>query len=319
MAGCRHAASVPSEVSLGGLKFGGVTISTCNATYSIARTRHWTAERFASSKPVGAQGRQFVVTEIGCLRAGRRRFSAWSAVDAAQMSEKSCAPPADGQGCEPRGRSRLGAVDAERIDDESPGNTIAGVLREEILSGRRVGGERLVEEAIAKTFGVSRVPVREALAQLEAEGFVTIVRYRGATVSTTLRKDNRELLEVRHGLEVLAAQLAARNKGGTVAADLLLVVDAARGGSDNKASRSNGHSFHDLIAIASGNDQLREMLAGVNRRVAWGLGDDPDASVGDHAALAAAILSGAPVQAGYLMDEHLRRDEMGAEDGPGRQ
>lgn len=200
-------------------------------------------------------------------------------------------------------------MEPERADEESPGNTIAGVLRDDILAGRRAGGERLVEEAIAKEFGVSRVPVREALAQLEAEGFVTIVRYRGATVSTTLRKDNRELLEVRHGLEVLAAQLAARNKGGTVAADLRLALAAVRGGSDDTTPPSSGYSFHDLVAIASGNDQLREMLTGVNRRVAWGLGSNPDASAHDHAALAAAILSGAPVQAGYLMDEHLRRDE----------
>jgi DNA-binding GntR family transcriptional regulator len=203
-------------------------------------------------------------------------------------------------------------VDADRGDDRSPGDAIAAHLREEILSGRRVGGERLVEETIAKGFGVSRVPVREALAQLEAEGFVTTVRYRGATVSTTLHKDNRELLEVRHGLEVLAAQLAARNRGGSVADELARVVERAREcGGGPPADRSGARSFHDLIAIASGNDQLREMLAGVNRRVEWGLGDDPDATVHDHAALASAILGGAPVQAGFLMDEHLRRDETG--------
>jgi DNA-binding GntR family transcriptional regulator len=203
-------------------------------------------------------------------------------------------------------------------DDESPGDTIAQTLRDDILSGRRVGGERLIEESIAKAFGVSRVPVREALAQLQAEGFVTIVRYRGATVSTTLHKENKELLEVRHGLEVLAAQLAARNRGGSVAAELASVVERARHGarSDTPGS-TDGPSFHDLVATAAGNDQLREMLAGVNRRVAWGLGDDPGASVHDHAALAAAILHGSPVQAGFLMDEHLRRDEDASAATPG--
>ena len=194
-------------------------------------------------------------------------------------------------------------------DGESPGGTIAQTLRDDILSGRRVGGERLVEESIAKAFGVSRVPVREALAQLQAEGFVTIVRYRGATVSTTLHKENKELLEVRHGLEVLAAQLAAKNRGGSVAEELAAVVEHARLQSHTPEVST---PFHDLVAIAAGNDQLREMLAGVNRRVAWGLGDDPGASIHDHAALAAAILNGSPVQAGFLMDEHLRRDEADA-------
>ncbi|GAF46874.1 GntR family transcriptional regulator [Rhodococcus wratislaviensis] len=201
-------------------------------------------------------------------------------------------------------------------EDESPGDAIARTLRDDILAGRRAGGERLVEETIARSFGVSRVPVREALAQLEGEGFVTIVRYRGATVSTTLRKDNRELLQVRRGLEVLAAQLAATNRGGTVAADLALVIERAHRVHTDQAGAADRRPFHDLIAIAAGNDQLREMLAGVNRRVAWGLGDDPDSSVSDHAALASAILSGASVQAGYLMDEHLRRDERHFGDGP---
>ncbi|OZD65605.1 hypothetical protein CH272_11010 [Rhodococcus sp. 05-340-1] len=202
-------------------------------------------------------------------------------------------------------RSRLHLV---YPDGGSPGGTIAQTLRDEILSGRRVGGERLVEESIAKSFGVSRVPVREALAQLQAEGFVTIVRYRGATVSTTLHKENKELLEVRHGLEVLAAQLAARNRGGSVADELAAVIERAR----TQAPTPNATPpFHDLVAMAAGNDQLREMLAGVNRRVAWGLGHDPGASVHDHSALAAAILNGSPVQAGFLMDEHLKRDETG--------
>lgn len=191
-------------------------------------------------------------------------------------------------------------------EGEAPGEVIARVVREDILAGRLAAGERLVEEAMAKQFGVSRVPVREALGQLEGEGFVTIVRYRGATVSTTLRKDNRELLEVRRGLEVLAAQLAARNRGGSVAAELAAV---ARPDADRGDVRAVGRPFHDLVADAAGNDQLREILATVSRRVAWGLGDDPETSAHDHAVLAAAIVSGAEVQAGFLMDEHLRRDE----------
>lgn len=181
------------------------------------------------------------------------------------------------------------------------------------MAGRLPEGERLVEEAIAKKFGVSRVPVREALGQLAGEGFVTIVRYRGATVSTSLRKDNRELLEVRRGLEVLAAQLAAANRGGRVADELAAVAATLHQSPEDLGptghSGEGEHPFHDLVTIAAGNDQLREMLATVNRRVAWGLGDDPDASINDHAILATAILNGSAVQAGYLMDEHLRRDE----------
>lgn len=187
---------------------------------------------------------------------------------------------------------------------ESTGDSIAHALREEILAGRLTPGERLVEEAIAKRYGVSRVPVREALTRLQSEGFVTIIRYRGAAVSETLVQDSRELLQIRRGLEILAAQLAAENRGGEVAAELAAYAEDLP--TDNG---SDGPSFHELVATASGNRQLAEMLAGVNRRVQWGMGHNPDASTSDHRVLAIAIVNGSVMQAGYLMDEHLQRDE----------
>jgi DNA-binding GntR family transcriptional regulator len=187
---------------------------------------------------------------------------------------------------------------------ESTGDSVAHALREDILAGLLSPGERLVEEAIAKQYGVSRVPVREALNRLQSEGFVTIVRYKGATVSETLVQDSRELLQIRRGLEILAAQLAAQNRGGAVADQL---AAAAEDHADVECAPAR--SFHELVAAASGNRQLEEMLAGVNRRVQWGLGHNPNVSISDHRVLAAAILNGSVIQAGYLMDEHLQRDE----------
>ncbi len=188
--------------------------------------------------------------------------------------------------------------------DDSSGDAIARALRAEILAGRLTAGERLVEGTIAKRYGVSRIPVREALARLQSEGFVTIVRHRGATVSESLFDDSRELLQVRRGLEVFAAQLAAENRGGAVAGELAAISNDLSG-----EATSAGQSFHELIAIAAGNGHLREMLATLDQRVRWGLGHDRQSAVTDHRAVAIAILNGAVVQAGYLMDEHLRRDE----------
>jgi DNA-binding GntR family transcriptional regulator len=185
---------------------------------------------------------------------------------------------------------------------ESTGDSIAHALREEILAGRLRGGERLVEEAIAKQYGVSRVPVREALTRLQSEGFVTIVRYRGAAVSETLVQDSHELLQIRRGLEILSAQLAAENRGGEVADKLAAIAEGLDSGGD-------GPPFHELVVTASGNRQLQEMLGSVNRRVQWSLGHNPHASTSDHRVLAIAIVNGSVMQAGYLMDEHLRRDE----------
>ncbi|WP_327145744.1 GntR family transcriptional regulator [Nocardia sp. NBC_01327] len=184
--------------------------------------------------------------------------------------------------------------------ENSSGDAIAQALRAEILAGELSAGERLVEESLAKRYGVSRIPVREALARLQSEGFVTIVRHRGATVSASLIHDGHELLQVRRGLEVFAAQLAAENRGGAVARELAEIADGRSG---------EGSSFHELIAIASGNEQLRELLTNVNQRVGWSLGRNPETSAADHRAVAMAVRNGAAVQAAYLMDEHLRRDE----------
>ncbi|WP_431238463.1 GntR family transcriptional regulator [Mycolicibacterium aichiense] len=183
---------------------------------------------------------------------------------------------------------------------ESAGDSIAHALRDDILAGRLAPGVRLVEEAIAKQFGVSRIPVREALTRLQSEGFVRIVRHRGATVSTTLIQDSRELLQIRRGLETLAAQLAAANGGGTAVDELTQIA------AGDDAHRT---PFHELVALAAGNLQLAEMLSTINRRVQWGLGNNPEASTGDHRVLAMAILNRSVTQAGYLMDEHLQRDE----------
>jgi DNA-binding GntR family transcriptional regulator len=188
--------------------------------------------------------------------------------------------------------------------EESTGDSIAHALREEILAGVLLPGERLIEEAIAKRYGASRVPVREALNRLQSEGFVTIIRYRGAAVSETLVRDSRELLQIRRGLEILAAQLAAKNHGGAVADELTAAAEEREHDGETPE-----RSFHELVAAASGNRQLEEMLAGLNRRVQWGLGHNPDASVSDHRVLAIAIVNGSITQAGYLMDEHLQRDE----------
>ncbi|MET8795688.1 GntR family transcriptional regulator [Nocardia sp. NPDC004568] len=198
----------------------------------------------------------------------------------------------------------------------APGTAVADAVREDILGGRLSPGDRLREVDLAERFGVSRVPVREALSQLQSEGFVTLVRYRGATVSAPSGSAARELVQIRRGLEVLAAQLAARAKGGPVAEELARVVELGRSADPIQAHEELPPlilRFHTLVAEASGNQQLRAMLEQILERVSWIFGQRLESrthiSWRDHVAIAQAILNGSPVQAGYLMDEHIARDE----------
>jgi len=82
------------------------------------------------------------------------------------------------------------------------------VLREAILRGLLRGGQQLQQDALAAQFGVSRIPIREALRQLEAEGLVRLFPHRGALVSELSAAEVEEIYEIRTPLECLALQFA---------------------------------------------------------------------------------------------------------------
>ncbi len=85
---------------------------------------------------------------------------------------------------------------------------VAEVLREAILRGVLRGGQQLQQDALAAQFGVSRIPVREALRQLEAQGLVTVYPHRGAVVSELSPEEVQEIYEIRVALECLALRFA---------------------------------------------------------------------------------------------------------------
>jgi DNA-binding GntR family transcriptional regulator len=84
-------------------------------------------------------------------------------------------------------------------------------IREMILSGQIKPGEWLRQDDLASTFGVSTMPVREALRQLQTEGLVTFYPRRGATVSQVSTGDYEEIYRIREELEVLACRWAAED------------------------------------------------------------------------------------------------------------
>jgi len=77
----------------------------------------------------------------------------------------------------------------------------AELLRRRILAGDLKAGQPIRQEQIAQELGVSRIPLREALKQLEAEGFVSIEPHKGAVVATLSAAEVEELFELRLRLE----------------------------------------------------------------------------------------------------------------------
>ncbi len=84
-------------------------------------------------------------------------------------------------------------------------------LRTDILSGKYKNNEELRENTIAREYGVSRTPVREAIRQLELEGLVSTVPNKGAYVNSIKRKDVEDIYAIRSLLEGLCARWAAEN------------------------------------------------------------------------------------------------------------
>ena len=80
-------------------------------------------------------------------------------------------------------------------------SAIAERLRQEILNGSHASGAQLRQDALAGTYGVSRIPVREALFQLEAEGLVQIVPHKGAIVTTLSAEEINDVFDLRLLLE----------------------------------------------------------------------------------------------------------------------
>lgn len=87
-------------------------------------------------------------------------------------------------------------------------SAVAGRLRDKILRGELREGEQLRQHAIAAEFDVSRIPLREAFRQLEAEGLIKIIDHRGAVVSALSPDEIEELFEIRAALESVTLRQA---------------------------------------------------------------------------------------------------------------
>ena len=147
-----------------------------------------------------------------------------------------------------------------------------GVVRS-ILAGRYAPGDRLIELNIAKEYGTSQGPVREALRELEMLGFVRSEPHRGTYVRDPWQRGMLELFEVRGALEEFATRLATPDLSQDVS-ELQAEVDAmsdAAARDDVKGVVEHSERFHRIIIVASGNGLIHTIWSGLG--------------IGDHTAL----------------------------------
>ncbi|MHC9045104.1 GntR family transcriptional regulator [Microbacterium saperdae] len=171
---------------------------------------------------------------------------------------------------------------------------VADWLRDAILDGVRAPGSRLIERDLAADFGVSRVPVRDALKILEVEGLVTLRPRTWAIVREFTAADMTDLDEVRSVLEPLAFRLAAERHRRDGLDELRRTLDeemigAAAG--DPIASRRAAADFHEQVTVLTENRLLGDLMQGMRSKLRWGLSQHDDLAhvAAQHQALFQAI------------------------------
>jgi DNA-binding GntR family transcriptional regulator len=132
-------------------------------------------------------------------------------------------------------------------------------------------GTLLDEQSLADRLGVSRTPLRAAIARLVQEGLVVTSPYRGAFVRRFSAKEIDDLYEVRVALEQLAVRRAAERIGADQLAAVAAVVaecEAAFARGDVAAGNAADAEFHRLLVSAADNPALLEVIDGLRLRIA---------------------------------------------------
>lgn len=147
---------------------------------------------------------------------------------------------------------------------------IADKIRADIIKGVHKNGERLVEPKLAKNLGISRTPIREALRQLEAEGFIEIVPRRGAIVKELTIKDIDDLYAIKANLEGLAARQAVVNLTEEQLESLININKQFRNIVEKNPDVTDEYlkdniDFHNIFIAASDNEKLIDILDGLSK------------------------------------------------------
>lgn len=186
---------------------------------------------------------------------------------------------------------------------------VADALRDAIRSGRIGDGAELNQVALAEHFGVSRVPVREALRALEAEGWIVARAHRRAIVQALSVERVHEIFDVRMLLETNLLEKAVGRLDAATVARLETLCDAMDAMVDHEAWLGANREFHRLLHAGAGAPLTLELVEQLGAQVErylrqHGEGVEREGEAGaEHRAILAAAVAG---------DLHGARDRLRA-------
>jgi DNA-binding GntR family transcriptional regulator len=189
-------------------------------------------------------------------------------------------------------------------------------LRQAIVSGDLLPGERLLEEELSARLGLGRAAVRMALVRLEHDGLVEHERHRGARVRRVSEDEAVEIIEARAALEGLAARHAASSADDRSIEALREIIDEMRRlreAGDLLALSNMNARLHARILEISGHETAKRLSRTLSSQIVRFqyrtvlLPGRPDRSFAEHSALVDAIAARDPDRAEEAMRHHLLR------------
>ena len=146
-------------------------------------------------------------------------------------------------------------------------NIVADELRSRILSGQLKEGEQIRQEAIARELGVSRIPVREALRQLEAEGLITLVSHKGAEVTRLEPDEIAEYFDLRVVLETWLIKEAVKKISKADLQKAEKLINAMRDDAEIEEWGTLNCQFHECLLKAANRPATLKILSRVHDNI----------------------------------------------------
>ncbi len=134
------------------------------------------------------------------------------------------------------------------------------LLREDILRGKYKPGSRLIIDDLASTLGVSQIPIREAMRQLEGDGFITIEPYVGATVTELNAEFIFEVFALLEHLEIISSRAACRVMSDDDLRQLAEMVDQMESSIDDPDKWSSENKAMHLFICQRANTTLVQKM-----------------------------------------------------------
>jgi len=200
-----------------------------------------------------------------------------------------------------------------QLETRTLAEQIAAHLRDDVLAGRLPAGARLSQERLAEQFGVSRVPIRDALRQLQSEGLVVANPRQGMAVAELSAADLEELYDMRLALEPVVARLATPRLRAADVEAMRRHLDVMNSSGELSTEWFAAHvQFHKALNDRSGRERMCRLVESLRAqteryvRIYWLTIDRaPDELGAEHELIYRAASDGDAEGVAAVVEEHL--------------